>query len=45
MSNKHGENYLPFFKRGKELNVKSQEEVKRSILNAPEVKAIIATMI
>jgi hypothetical protein len=28
MSNRHGENYLPFLKRGKELKTKTPEEIK-----------------
>lgn len=37
MSNRHGENYLPFFKRGKELKIKTPEETKQRILKSKEV--------
>jgi hypothetical protein len=32
MGSKHGENYLPFYSRGKELKVRSQDEMKTLIL-------------
>jgi len=38
MSNRHGENYLPFFKRGKELKIQNKEEIKKRIMDSLEVR-------
>lgn len=45
MSNRHGENYIPFLERGKGINVRTPEETKMRILNAEEVKGIIDQMV
>lgn len=45
MSNLHGENYIPWLSRGKPLKVKTPEEMKQAILNAPEVKEVIADLV
>ncbi len=45
MGNLTGENFLPWLSRGKELKVRSPEEMKISILNAPEVKEVIADLV
>jgi hypothetical protein len=37
MANRHGENYLPFFNRGKALKVKTPNEVKMRILKSADV--------
>ena len=42
MSSKHGENYIPIFGRGKDIKVKSSEEIKRLILSSYEVKEELA---
>ena len=45
MSNKHGENYLPFNQRGKPLRVKTPEEIRQRLLNAPDVREVIMKMV
>ena len=42
MDNKTGENFLPFYQRGKPLNIRTPDEVKKRIINSPDVKEIIA---
>jgi len=38
MSRRHGENFLPFYTLGRPMKVKTPEEVKKHLLNAPEVR-------
>lgn len=45
MGNLHGENYIPWLSRGKDLKVKTPEEMKNAILNCPEVKEVIADLV
>jgi hypothetical protein len=45
MSNRHGEGYVPFYTRGKSLQVRTVEELKRLILDTDDVKNAIATMV
>jgi hypothetical protein len=44
MGSMHGENYLPWYSRGKELKVRSMEEMKSLILTSDEVKTAIANL-
>ena len=44
MSNQHGENYVPFLSRGKELKVRTPDEIKNLILANNEVKEVMAAM-
>lgn len=45
MSNQHGENYVPWMSRGKELKVRTTEEIKNMILANHEVKEVMAAMV
>jgi hypothetical protein len=45
MSNKHGENFIPFYTRGKPVQVRTSEELKRLILNADDVREVIAQVV
>lgn len=42
MNNYVGENFLPFYKMGKEVQVRSPDDMRRIILSADEVKDVIA---
>ena len=42
MSNKHGENFIPFYTRGKPVQVRSTDDMKRLILNSDDVREVIA---
>ncbi len=42
MSNKHGENFIPFDTRGKPVQVRSPDDMKRLILNSDDVREVIA---
>lgn len=44
MGSKHGENYLPWYSRGKELKVRSIDEMKSIILGSDDVKLAIANL-
>lgn len=45
MGNLTGENFLPWLSRGKELKIRTPDEMKLSILSAPEVKEVIADLV
>lgn len=42
MQNYVGENFLPFYKMGKQVQVRTLDEMRRLILSADEVKDVIA---
>jgi hypothetical protein len=45
MSNKHGENFIPFYTRGKPVQVRTTEEMKRLILGSDEVREVLAQVV
>lgn len=43
MSNTHGENFMPWlYKRGKEVQTRTPEDIRRLVLGAEEVREVIA---
>ena len=45
MSNKHGENFIPFFTRGKPIKIRTPDEIMRLILDSDDVKDAIAKVV
>jgi hypothetical protein len=45
MSNKHGENFIPYYTRGKPVQVRSIDELKRLILNSDDVRDVVAQVV
>jgi len=45
MSNKQGDNFIPFYNRGRELKLRPIEELKRLILDSDDVKDAIAKVV
>jgi hypothetical protein len=45
MSNNHGENFIPFYTRGKPVQVRTTEEMKRLILGSDEVREVLAQVV
>lgn len=45
MSNKHGENFIPFYTRGKPVQVRTPDEIKSLIINSDDVRDVIAQVV
>ena len=44
MKSKFGENFLPWIKFGKTMNLKTPDEIKQVILGSDEVKDVMANL-